>query len=332
MRQPHPTDLTLAAAVDGHLEEAELMELRHHVESCGRCQLCVAQSDPAVDTAQRGRPDLPEVVITVNETRDENPVRGDVWRLAWDSVVLLAVILDEDQDRFRVLPVLDSCDADEWCTLLSALASGGLGDMAVSTALESTIPRSVLDARVGRLPDMGPITRLRTEYRTGESDGMVLRGEPIRSSRDERLVALDELNEELTFLSNAVWTPDAAGQPGTSQISPDMFEEVAEALSTEEALAIYRGAPVTDRQAQRIEQEIGTRPASAPVPAAVISILESPTIKHKIRERARRFERSEASERQELAHSLCESGVAARGAQASTAVDYDVILDKILDE
>lgn len=308
------------------------MELRHHVESCGRCQLRVAQSDPAVDTAQRGRPDLPEVVITVNETRDENPVRGDVWRLAWDSVVLLAVILDEDQDRFRVLPVLDSCDADEWCTLLSALASGGLGDMAVSTALESTIPRSVLDARVGRLPDMGPITRLRTEYRTGESDGMVLRGEPIRSSRDERLVALDELNEELTFLSNAVWTPDAAGQPGTSQIPPDMFEEVAEALSTEEALAIYRGAPVTDRQAQRIAQETGTRPASAPVPAAVISILESPTIKHKIRERARRFERSEASERQELAHSLCESGVAARGAQPSTAVAYDVILDKILDE
>lgn len=79
--------------------------------------------------------------------------------------------MDEDQDRFRVLPVLDSCDADEWCTLLSAPASGGLGDMAVSTALESTIPRSVLDARVGRLPDMAPITRLRTDTMAPDGKG-----------------------------------------------------------------------------------------------------------------------------------------------------------------
>ena len=332
MRQPHPTDLTLAAAVDGHLDEAELMEVSHHVESCGRCQLRIAQSDPAADTAQRGRLDRPEMVVTVNETRDEDPARGDVWRLTWDAVVLLAVILDEDQDRFRVLPVIDSCDADEWCALLAAPASGGLGDMAVSTVLESTIPRSVLDARVGRLPDMGPISRLRTEYRTGESDGPVRRGEPIRSPRDERLVALDELNEDLTFLSNAVWMPDVAEWPGKSNISPDLFAEIAEALSTEEALAIYRGAPMTDRQAQRIEQATGMRPASAPVPTGVVSVLESPTMKYRIRERARRFERSEASERQDLAHSLYESGVAARGAQASTAVDYGVILDRILDE
>ena len=146
MRNRHPTDMTLAAVVDGTLDAASLEVARRHIEECGRCQLRIAQAGPPIELEPGEAATGVAVAIAVSEVRDDDPRRGDIWRLAWDDLSLLAVVWQAgDGDDLTVLPVFEECDADEWCVLFSPSETGGLGDFAVSVALEATV--SVAGAR-----------------------------------------------------------------------------------------------------------------------------------------------------------------------------------------
>lgn len=326
MRHLHPTDMTLAAVVDGTLDTASLKAARRHIEECGRCQLRVAQAGPAIELETTEAVTSVAAAIAASEVRDDGPRRGDIWRLAWDDLSLLAVVWQAgDRRDLTVMPVFEECDADEWCVLFSPSETGGLGDFAVSVALEATVPWPVLDARVGRVATES-LSDLRSEYESGSPAGLVPRGNRVRSELDERTEVLDEVRYMLDQLSGVAWAPAVADPTAASTSSVDVLFEV---LPPEEALAISRGAPLTDSQATLIEEATGTPAATPPLPPEIVRLLESPTRKHKIRARAQRSGRSEASERRELAHGL-HLGVAARQA-GDAGIDYGVILDEILD-
>ena len=148
----------------------------------------------------------------------------------------------------------------------------------------------------------------------------------MRSELDERSEVLDEVRYMLEQLSGVAWVPAAVELTAVSTSSVDVLFGV---LPPEEALAISRGAPLTDSQATLIEGATGTPPAAPPLSPEIVRLLDSPSRKHKIRARARRNGRSEASERRGLAHGL-HLGVAARQA-GDAGIDYGVILDEILD-
>ena len=327
MRHLHPTDMTLAAVVDGTLDAASLEVARRHIEECGRCQLRIGQAGPAIERESREMATGAAVAMAVGEVRDDDPRRGDIWRLAWDDLSLLAVVWQAgDRGDLTVLPVFDECDADEWCVLFSPSETGGLGDFAVSVALEATVPWPVLDARVGRVATTESLSELRSTYESGSSAGLVPRDNRVRSGLGERTEALDEARDMLEQLSDATWAPAAVAPTSASTSSLNVLFEV---LPPEEALAISRGAPLTDDQAALIEQATGTPAATPPLLPEIVRLLESPTRKHKIRARARRSGHSEASERRELAHGL-HLGIAARQA-GDAGIDYGIILDEILD-
>ena len=327
MRHLHPTDMTLAAVVDGTLDAAPLEVARRHIEECGRCQLRIGQAGPAIEGESREMATGVAVAMAVGEVRDDDPRRGDIWRLAWDNLSLLVVVWQPgDGGDLTVLPVFEECDADEWCVLFSPSETGGLGDLAVSVALEATVPWPVLDARVGRVATTESLSELRSAHESGSPARLVPRGNRVRSELDERTEALDGARDMLEQLSDVAWAPAAVAPTPASTSTVNVLFEV---LRPEEALAISRGAPLTDTQATLIEEATGTPAVSPPLSPEIVRLLDSPTRKHKIRTRARQSGRSEASERRELAHGL-HLGVAARQA-GDAGIDYGVILDEILD-
>ena len=325
MRHRHPTDMTLAAVVDGTLDAASLDAIRDHIRDCPRCQLRIGQAGPPVELGSREAMTVPTVALDVGEVRDDDPRRGDIWRLAWDDLGLLAVVWEAGDVHHSVLPVVEECDADEWCVLFFPSQTDGLGDLAVSVALEATVPWPVLDARVGRVSTTEGISQLRLEHRDGGPDGSVVSGAPVPSELDERSEMLDEIRDIMEELGSVAWAPTAV-EPAADASSVEVLFDV---LPPEEALAISRGAPLTDRQSTLIEEATGVPPTSAPISPNIVRLLNSPTRKHSIRARARRNGRTEASERRELAHGM-HVGIAARQAKGAR-IDYGVVLDEILD-
>jgi len=325
MPGPHPTDRNLAALADGGLHAGQAADVRVHVQACPRCQLrlgLVADDRIVVEpTARRSVP-----VPVVEESSSDLPEQGDIWRLSWETTTVLAVIWHVANDRVSVLPVIDEADADDWSALLDRTATGGLGPLAVSVALETAVPWAVLDARIGQVRDVEPLRSLRTAFRTGSTTA-ARRGEPVRSALDDRLIGLGELADVLMELANAAWAPVVAA----TQVAMPTFDELADAgVAISRALAISRGATPTDDEADLIEAATGTRPGSRPVDEQLQRAIDRPRRKAAIRGRARTNRRSEADERLSLARDAQPELAAARGTQGAPP-DYDLILDRLLD-
>lgn len=329
MPGPHPTDRTLAALVDGRLDRDAAAAAREHVEGCARCQLRTGAAALPVRRPHVERRDVaPVPVPLIGVSAAQVPDAGDIWRLTWDSTVMLAVIWRVEADRIGVLPVVETADADDWCALLGRDATGGLGDLAVSVALETTVPWSVLDARVGHIADVRDLAELRSAFRTGAST-TIARGEPVRSPLDERLVGLDEVGERLAELANAVWAPPVAAIAAAVVLDFDTL--LAAGLPVPRALAIStRGAAVTDEEADAIEAATGTRPAPQPIDDDLRRKIDQPRRKAAIRARARANRRTETAERIAIAQAAQPALAAARGTRGA-APDYDTILDRLLD-
>lgn len=326
MPEPHPTDRSLAAFVDSRLDEQGTANVRAHVEACPRCQIRIANADPTAGPLTPVRTQPP--VAAMIEERDEPPVQGDVWRLAWDDLVLLVVVWRLEADRVAVLPILDIANADDWCVLIDRTASGGLGDLAVSVPQETVVNWAVLDARVSHLDDLNHIGLLRAAYRRGTDPGEAPRGAAVLSALDDRLVELDELAETLATFANAKWASDEV-DASTVQLTYDVLIDAGLAPNRALAIGVRSGAP-TDDEADRIEAATGHRPAPPPIPLDLQRAIDKPRRKPLIRARARATHRSEATERLALARAAEPSLQAARGTGGAPP-DYDVILDRLLD-
>ena len=327
MPGPHPTDRSLAALIDGRFDTDMAHDVRSHVLNCAHCQLRVGSAETSAG-ASEGLQETEAIPVRLfDEVRDQLPSKGDIWRLAWDDTVLLGVVWRVDSDLIAVLPVVDLADTDEWSAVLTGDETGGLGEIAVAVALETSVPWSVLDARIVHLTEIEPLTLLRTGYRTGASADGTLRGQPILSPLDDRLVDLDELAQRLSVLANAVWLP-AAGEASALELTYDLLQEAG--LPANRALAISkRGSAPTDNEAARIETATGVRPPSPPIADALKKKIDSPFRKPKIRARARANRRSEAQERLSLAREAEPAASAARGT-FGRPLDYDDILDRLL--
>lgn len=326
MPGPHPTDRTLAALVDGRLSNDAAAPAREHIADCARCQLRIGAAGDAAVRVER-RDIAPVAVPLAEESAASVPVAGDIWRLAWETNVMLTVIWRVEADRVAVLPIVETADADEWCVLLGRKTTGGLGDLAVSVAHDTTVPWAVLDARVARLTDTRSLAELRSAFRTGGAT-TAARGEPVPSALDERLVGLDEVAERLAELANAVWSPPVAAAVAAAALDFDTLLETG--LPPNRALAISsRGAAPSDEEADAIEAATGTRPGARPIDDDLRRKIDQPRRKAAIRARARANRRTEAAERRALAYAAQPALAAARGTHGA-APDFDTILDRLL--
>ena len=206
-----------------------------------------------------------------------------MWRLTWDAISVLAVIWAVEVEPVLVLPILDTVDADEWSALLDRDVTGGLGQLAVSVALETPVPWSVLDARVSRLAETDMLSTLRAAFRSGAPSDTP-RGEVVRSPLDERLVNVELVAESLHELANAVWAP----LPALATAVDLDFDVLTDAgVAVNRALAIVRGASPTDDEVEVIDAATGRRPGIPPVDDELRRKIDQPRRKAAIRVRAR---------------------------------------------
>jgi len=322
----HPTDRNLAALIDGRLSDSVAEGLRGHIRNCLRCQL---RAGAAGDTLNgENLQDVESVPIAIlDDIVPEMPDQGEIWRLVWDEITALAVIWRVDLDRLSVLPVIDLADADEWSALLHPEVTGRLGELAVSVALETAVPWSVLSACVTNLADTDSIRSLRTAFRS-DSPSTARRGDAVRSPLDERLVGLEATAEIFSDLANATWATVPAG-PAAAYMGFEKLTDIG--IETNRALAMVRGGSPTDDEASLIKAETGVWPAVSAVDEKLRRAIDQPRRKAAIRARAAANHRDEGSERLALARLAEPALVAARGTKGAPP-DYDTILDRLLDD
>ncbi len=323
MPKPHPTDRSLAALIDDRLRGDTAEAVRSHIRDCQRCQLRIGASG---ETLLNGEwPSIDPVRVAIQESVDDPPAPRDVWRLTWDATSVLTVIWQVNPDQISVFPVLDSADADEWSALLASEVTGGLGELAVSVALETAVPWSALDARVARLADADTLASLRAAFRSGAPTD-IRRGDAVRSPLDERLMCLEALTETMSDLANAIWAP---APTAATAIDFDFDALTGAGIAVHRALAIVRGAAPDDDEANAIEAATGVRPGPQPVDDELRRTIDQPRRKTKIRARAAANRRGEGLERLALARQAQPALAAARGTYGA-APDYDTILDRLL--
>lgn len=328
MPQEHPTDRQLAALVDGRLEDQEAAGLRVHVGDCPWCQMRIGSADEPISSSA-ARAFEPMDFESHIEEQAAAPATGDIWRLAWDDTTALAAVWEAAADTVAVMPIVDVIDADEWCAIFDAAVTSGLGDLAVSVTRAVDVPWSVLDARIGELVDLEPIAQLRDAFLGIVSQVNVLRGLPVLSELDDRADALAEIADVLDVLSHVRWAGDETDEPAPA-VGYDVAFEAG--LEPNRALAVgVRGATPTDAEADLIEAATGQRPAPPPVPVGLRRAIDQPRRKVAIRARALAARHSEAVERRRLAVAAEPALHAARGTHGQPP-DYDLILDRILDE
>lgn len=329
MPTEHPTDRQLAALIDGRLDDEDAASLRAHVPDCPRCQLRIGGADESIGWITPPHFD-PIGFEPLPEDRMAAPVAGDIWRLAWDDTTALAAVWEAAADAVAVMPIVDVIDADEWCAVLDATVTSGLGDIAVSVAKAIDVPWSVLDARIGKVFDIEPISQLRDALAgIAEAAVDVLRGAPVLSELDDRVEALAEITEVMEVLAGATWAGDEDAEPAPA-VGYDAALEAG--LEPRRALAVgVRGATPTMEEADLIEAATGQRPASPPIPTALRRAIDRPRRKVAIRARAFAAGHSEGVERLQLALAAEPALHAARGTRGEPP-DYDLIVDRLLDD
>jgi hypothetical protein len=339
MPAQHPTDRRLLALIDGRLNDDDAREVRSHLEDCALCQLRAGQARATTRVAIPVTFEAKEVLApqAAFEDRTAVPMPGDVWRLVWDGINELGVVdrVDTDRHRLFVMPVLpDVDDADEWCGVTQLEVLHDAIPVAVSVALEASIPWAVLDARVGQVASMPGLNLLRTAYKHGvdSNERELDRGEPVFSALDPRVELLDELNDAFHVLADAQWGVDvenAAAAP-SPELSVDTLLDAG--LAPNRALALVRGdtAPNED-EAALLERLTGvTVTVQGPaIPIELRRELDQPRWRPKVRARMAQTHRGEPDARATIAYEALQPQ-AARGTHGEQA-DWAAVLEALLD-
>jgi hypothetical protein len=338
MPAQHPTDRRLVALIDGELDDDDAREVRAHLEDCALCQLRAGQARTTTRLAVPVTFETKDVLAPQGafEDRMAAPVQGDVWRLVWNDVNELGVVdrVDADRHRISVMPVLsDVDDADEWCGLTQLEALHDVIPVAVSVALEASIPWSVLDARVGHITSMPGLNLLRAAYKRGvdSAEGELERGEPVFSSLDPRVELLDELNDAFHVLAEAWWGTEVEAAPAAPAPELSIDTLLGAGLAPNRALALVRGdSTPSEDEAVLLGHFTGVslNVQGRAIPPGLRRELDEPRWRPRVRARMAQTHREETDERIAVAYEALQP-LAARGTHGEQA-DWVAVLEAIL--
>lgn len=250
----HPSALELSDWLDGAADDS----VDAHVRACPRCQALTESANGEVAPAKPESP-APEISTklpaqlreAMSERRTPPFERGQVWRLLWDTNVLLGVIWIGGEQDATVMPLsVDAHLADD-LTLRIPAERSPLGVAAgVWTAVERGAPSSAFDHCLGRLAsqDVDSIRVLRDSRSEQRAPTSVDRGVRPGSPLDDRAQFRSALDAALNKIAWAAhWEPDASeDQPDLQTIIHRLdldFHEVSEALGlpVDKTLGLIRG-------------------------------------------------------------------------------------------
>jgi hypothetical protein len=268
--------------------------------------------------------------------RCDDPVAGELWRVAWETFSELCVVVhsDADRSRIRAMPVLlDSSDLAQWCLLSTAKTlNDDSFDIAISIAHEISIPWFVLDAQVGICESFEKVQEARRAFvRSEEPPAELALGEPFRSDIDPRIADVEDVADAFYELVSLEWVPANLVEAAEDQVALDFDRLVEIGIPIPRALELCSDeARPTDAERRLIHDGLGLELNSVQlqVPDDLRAALDRPRRRAAVRQRAANTNQDERSERRAIAEEAMQP-LAARGTQGNRP-PWEVILDQIL--
>lgn len=283
--------------------------------------------------------------FTAWETPD--PEAGQVWRLQWSDVVVLAVIEPRKDPRtFSALPLSEDPQFATDSDLILEPDESPLGMPAmVHVGLEMVLHQRVLDRCLGRIAEQAwkDLLQLRAAFVRSEPSGLPLGrvGPPVTHELDERLQYRAEQREACMPLAFAEWYVPPAGRTAADLIGAWLKENK---LSPAD-LAGRSGVPVqallellreeavdlTESQLGHLASALGVdadelRAALAErLPYELVDVLDAPPQKARVSLCGERWATREPETRRRMARQLASL---ARRAKRMTAAEWSRLLEQ----
>lgn len=323
----HLSDLALAEAASG----AASAGMHAHLSECLYCRARIANSRPDVPLEAASKRLEPGFTFEpVVERSHDQPAPGELWRVAWDDVVEVAVVLGDSGDRWVVHPVVLDPEraADEWTVVIDATDTPLAFPMGVAVVHRLELPSFVFDSCLGAIAE-GALTecrRGREAYKRGEHPPAST-GPRTWGPLDPRSVEQAQLVDAFIELADARWVPEVSTH-GSADLGP-----VADALGipNERFYELVNGAPPTIEEMKGAESH-GLELSHPGYDPSLITFLDSPVNSSKLRRHRRTVGRTEAEERAAAADQMTtrKQQLAARGGDGS--FDWMPLFEEYLGE
>lgn len=305
----HPTDLDLAEFVDRQLDNVATEAIRRHLDACGLCRALLADMDPAnwsTNLPTLVAPSAP-LALAVGFTQPAGePHPGELWRLEWQHDAALALVLEVEGERVRVVPaVVEPISTGTAAVLISAEDSPLLVAVEAWATLVTWVPIGAFHVSFGEVASLA-LARLQ------RAAGM---RRPTLSSIDAAIPEYVNLAAVVGRLAHARWTDDDVADPidlrARAQevgVSVATLSETL-GLTPSDVTELFRGHKVpTDDQVDVLARVLDVDPrrfSRAPsIPEDMAQAIERPGWRPHLQKRAHRFGISEAAARRQLAAEL----------------------------
>lgn len=289
----HPCLVQLADYLDGRLDDAQHSLVSEHLEACLSCRVALRHAGEPIDLPQADTRLASSAVLDLALARTDEPppepAAGQLWRLRWDDVVALAVVLRVHDEEVTIAPVgIDSWLADEYAVYVSEAWSPIGVSFAVWMSLVGTIPLCVLDWYLGDVDVLDQLPAVSDAFRKGiAAPAHIPVGAPIDHLLDERWQYRRQMMGSLSALADAAWCePLSAVGDGDLGAMLDGCEpsEIGSSLGLEppDVFVLLRGdTPLTAGQAELLSSMSGRSVgdllnAAPPVPPALLRELDHP--------------------------------------------------------
>lgn len=239
----HPTDLELAAFIDGDVQGSTAV-VAQHLDNCPLCRARAYSGGAPVDLLSEkwsidessSLPDFVRDVFASSGTPTASP--GQLWRIESQSLAALVLLLDGDNGTFLVAPVtFDPEMADEYTLCIDADASQLNLPLAIWASARTAISSRLFDRLVGHLDAVPDVVQLHDAFRHGRRTSHLNVGLPILAESDRRWTYRQCLLETFATFSDQSTQPSIAEPSGDSLLS-DVLQRVRAELATIEDLEV----------------------------------------------------------------------------------------------
>jgi hypothetical protein len=289
----HPGFVDLAAYLDGELLDDQREMVAEHLKSCASCRVATLHSGEHVPTPEAEvdleGASIPEQLRAHLQEVPPEPAAGQIWRLRWNEVTALSVVLRVHEEEVTVAPVsVDSWLADEYAVYVSAEWSPIGVALAIWVSLVGTVPLCVLDRYLGDVDVLDQLPSVRDAFRKGiPAPSHIPVGSPILSAFDERSQYRRQLTATFSALADVEWHDPTFGH-GDGDLGATLdgleAEEIGSCLGLgpPDVFVLLRGeTPLTAEQADKLAALSGTSAedllrATPPVPSELVRELDHP--------------------------------------------------------
>jgi hypothetical protein len=308
----HPTSLELIGLLDADGGVDALGRGEAVLDHVAGCRTCLAQLLTAADAgdtdisepswfAERRLPEQLAVALRSKQPRTARP--GQLWRLTWDELFCLAVVVATDQTTATVVAVGDT--PSDNALVVDAVRSPLGVRLHVHTSEPTTVALAALDTYLGDI----------------EADLPVRPGAPAARS-----IAPEALTLRTLAARSLAWVP-AADDGDVARLRDQVeaqgltFDDLADAVGDAPALALWRGErAATADEAQRLHDlGLAGLPVQrrAPQPLLVL-VVGDLSFKPQVRAAAERRRTSEADVRLRMVNASLALAARTTGATAAT--------------